>query len=639
MLFSGPKSPVGARITAIALIMGVLAIAVPTFAEASVAEPVTVTNNSRQTVQVPVLPGLKPTQISGSISAPESRHGGELDGGTVVVTAGGQEVYRGEAKATKFEAKLEKPTVTNGYLTVAIRYGVLGLRDNFCSSNFQQLNLDVDSVTFTGKQTQPKMVRDFLQPGVSGVNVVIPQEPNGDQISAGLAALGAAVYRLGPDAEARISLGNPDQRVTDKPGARIIKIENATTAATVTLGSDKGIPTLTIAGRSSTLTAAATELGNRRPVIADASTTVTPTPTVRPPDKPNQTFVELGLTQAELEGWGSQVLDVTANQSQFGGSIRDVRVRLVGTRSQIPAGAKANLNVYWNQKLVDSLDLKTMTRIATDVEVPNPLLKEVNQLRVELETLPADGSCKGTEPPTPVSVSLDPQQSQVRTSQGQTIAPGFARFPQALNGGLPVAFAHGKPSPSSIQSAGLLVASLQRVNVPQLIVDVVPFTEASGGVDSALVLDADEAVSTRLGAPMLLNQMREIRTPEHNITTRGAMPFSALEGFSSGTRNMLMLGGWAPAGSPASEVQGTSLALAEYIYALPGGWTSLEGDIALVEPGSKPQTLNSNAMVPQPPVIRADGWVLVWMVGVIIVFVVLGVWRFVYVTRREGNSG
>ncbi len=634
MLFAGPKRPLGARLGAIVLIAGVLAVVAPAFTVVEAAEPITVTNNSQQTVQVPVVPGLKPSAISGSLSAPESRHGGNVAGGTVIVTAGGQEVYRGEAKATKFEAQLENPKLTNGNLTVAIRYGVPGLRLNYCSSNFQQLNLDVNSVTFTGKQTVPKTVSDFLQPGVSAINVVIPQESNGDQVSAGLAAIGAAAFSLGPDADTRISLGSVDRRIVEKPGARVIKIENALGPATTTLGTEKGVPTLTIAGRSSTLTEAATELGGTQTTNSQSSGAVS-TGATKPPDKPNQTFVEMGLTDATLKGWGSQTLDIAANQSQFGGSIRDVRVRLVGVRSQIPAGAKANLNVIWNKELVETLDLNSMSRIAADIEVPNPLLKEINQLRVELETLPADGSCSGDNPATPVTVTLDPQQSQVRTSRGQTIAPGFARFPQALNGELPVAFAQGKPSQATVQSAALLVASLQRVNVPQLMVEVVPFTEASTSLASTLVVDADESVSTRLGAPMLLNSVREIRTPEHNITSRGGVPFSAFEAFSSGTRNMLMLGGWAPPRSPASEVQGTSLSLAEYVYALPGGWSSLQGDIALVEPGSEPQTLNSNAMVPQEPVIRADGWVLVWMVGVIVVFVGAGVWRYLHVTRRQ----
>lgn len=634
MLFTRPSGSIAARLGAIALVAGVFAGVGPAFAVAEAAEPVAVTNNSQQTIQIPVLPGLTPTRISGSLSSPESRRGRQVDNGTVLVTAGGQEVYRGEAKATTFDAPLKNPTVSNGNMAVVVRYGVPGLRSNYCSSNFQQLNLNVDSVTFVGRQRSPKSVGDFLQPGVSGVNVVLPQEPTGDQVSAGLAAIGAAAFSLGTEADTRISLGAADQRLVEKPGARVIKIENAAGPTTTALTTERGVPTLTIAGRGSTLSTAATELGIDSAAGSQQSNSAA-AGAPRPPDRPNQSFVEMGLTNATIEGWGSQILEVTANQSQFGGSIRDVRVRLVGARSHVPAGAKANLNLYWNRELVDSLDLRSTASIAADVEVPNVLLREVNQLQVELETLPADGSCQGTNPPTPVTVTLDPVQSQVRTSRGQTIAPGFARFPQALNGQLPVAFAQGKPSLTSIQSAALLVASLQRVNVPQLMVELVPFAEASTSVASTLVLDADESISARLGAPLLLNSVREIQSPEHNITSGGGVPFSALEAFSSGTRNMVMLGGWAPAGSPASEVQGTSLALAEYVYSISGGWSSLQGDIALVEPGSRPQMLNSNAMVPQEPVIRADGWVLVWMVGVIVVFVAVGVWRYVHVTRRQ----
>lgn len=635
-------------------------------------QTVQVANNSSQTIQVPVAPGLIPSSISGSISAPQSLNGAPLAGGSVVVTAGGQRIFQGRAQAAQFTARLKQPKVVAGFLPVVVRYVVKRLRRSFCTSNVQQLSANISSLSFVGVQESPNSVADFLVPGVSGVNVVLPKNPTSAQVQAGLVAVGSVAYKLGPLTQVRLSQGARDSRIVARPGARVIQFSTSDLPVAVTVAETDGLPQLTISGNGPELSEAATALGGDKLVLADGSPVTKLAQVTRPTINLNQSFAQLGQPKPQFKGWGSQAISLNVNQGQFGSSISDARVRLVGATTQIPDGAQASINVYWNESLIGSTNLQDSPGIDTEIPVPNSLLRTNNTVQIELATLPAGGRCTGAEIATPIGVSLDPQLSQIMANRGQTLSPGFGRLPQTLGGSLPISFAQGEPTPVAVESAALLVAALQWSNSPQLVVSVLPYSQVESGPESTLVLDANDAVSAKLGAPLTLNRSREISSPNLDFSATTKTPYSALQAFSSGTRNMLLLGGWAPTrateldiassssgtstnsggnensvsapstpstpSAPSATVQASSLELAEYIYAQPAGWSWLTGDIAITESGSQPKTLNSNAAVPQPAITQVDRSAFWWMIGIIVIFVGLASWRYAYVRHQRGDS-
>ena len=90
MTSRGRISSFAAGLTALLLVSGLVVptivaaapAAAPAAASVVAVPPVSVSNNSRQTILIPVAPGLVPSRISGAITAPQSLNGGSLVGGT-----------------------------------------------------------------------------------------------------------------------------------------------------------------------------------------------------------------------------------------------------------------------------------------------------------------------------------------------------------------------------------------------------------------------------------------------------------------------------------------------------------------------------------------------------------------------------
>ncbi len=592
-------------------------------------------NNSSQTAVVPVADGLTPRAIRGRITAPESNNGATLRSGTVAVYAGGQRVYLGPAAADTFSATLSNPTVTNGKLTVGLSYVVSDLQNDYCAANDQQIGLEDVSVDFTGSQTPPQTVADFLTPGVNGVNVLIPTDASQELVEAGLAAVSAATHVLESDAQVRLSTGALDRRITSIPGARVISITDAENPVSTSISTNSGLPQLNISGQGSELAQAATALGGKQLPLAGSATTKGLTQQIDSTEDLVQSFKMLGNSQPSLDGWGTQSIYVGADQSQFGGGIGDATVRIVGTHTAIPDNATATLNTYWNDSLIASQVLDKSTAIDYTAAVPNTAIEAQNGLRIVMSSVPAGGNCSVNQRAIPMGLTLDGGQSQVIAKRGQTLQQGFKRFPQALGGTLPVAFADGTSASQGAVEAALLVASLQRANSRQLTVEVVPFNDVVGTSATALVVGAGDAASNDLSSPLRLTEFRSLASQDMQFGVGVNAPYAALQAFASDNRNLIMLGSFAPNESSNAEAHKLSLSLAENAYSRSGGWNSLGDDILLAQPGEQPTALNSNSVIPQESVTGEYSSVVWWVLLVILLFVALGLWRYLSVRRSR----
>lgn len=614
-------------------------LAAPTANAASIATnaSTTVGNNATSTISIPIATGLIPTAVSGQITAPVSINGSQLQAGTVVVRAGGQVVYSGIARSATFASKLTTARVANGKLVIAATYSVPAVRNDFCSDNSQQVEVKNVRVDLAGRQTAPTKVANFLTPGVNGVNVLLPANPQPDVIQAGLAAVGAATHVLDQNAQVRLSVGKLDPRITAIPGARVIAIQPGSNPVSTSITTNSGLPQLNLSGSGVELAKAASALGSPQLELAGAAKTNGLSQTTQPQVNLTRSFTSLGAKSPSLNGWGTQSLYVGVDQSAFGGGISDAQVRLVGTHSAVPDGATAVLNLYWNDSLIGSQTLGQDTAIDLTAAVPNSQLQSQNGLRVVLSAVPTKGNCTGSLRVLPFSLSLDSEQSQITATRGQTLSPGFARFPQALAGVLPVAIDSGVPVAEGSVQAGLLVASLQRAQQSQLAVSLIPVSEINGTSGPGLIVGATEATSNDLGAPLRLTEFRSISNPVLEFGVGLGVPYAALEGFSSGNRNLIMLGSWAPNSQTLVAGQATATKIAEYVYGKDGGWSSLGGDLLVAQPDQVPSSLDSNQVVPQPSVTKEYSSVLWWVIAVIFLFVALGTWRYLSVrkTRRK----
>lgn len=595
----------------------------------------TASNNSSQTTQVRVAPGLTPRSIRGRINAPESLTGDIPRQGTVTVTAGGQRVYSGPAREANFNTRLTTARVANGVLPVTLTYSVPSLRDDFCAANDQQISLDRVRVNFGGTQAAPTSVANFLPPGVNAVNVLLPANPSTDLISAGLSAVGAATYKLESNAQVRMSLGTLDPRITRVPGARVIALTEGANPVATSITSNAELPQLNLSGSGVELAQAASALGGAQLPIAGAARTQGLSQEIQPTIDLTQSFKSLGADNPNLSGWGTQSLFVGVDQSSFGAGISDVNVRLVGTHTAIPANVTSTLNVYWNDNLIASEVLDATTDLDIRASVPNINVQPQNGLRITLTSVPNNGDCSGSSRLIPMNLSLDSDLSQVVTTRGQTIPSGFERFPQAFGGNLPVAFGEGTSTQQAAVQASLLVASLQRVNQRQLAVKVVPLSEVVGTSTSALVVGADSTTSNDLSSPLRLEEFRSLASSNLEFGVGIDIAYAALQAFATGNRNLIMLGSWAPNESVANPSQQLEMSLAEMVYSQGQGWNSLGTDILLAQPNQAPVQIDSNTVIPQPAVTSEYSTVLWWVILVILLFFGLGLWRYLSVRRTR----
>lgn len=594
-----------------------------------------VSNNTTQTMSIPVTAGLRPTRITGTISAPQATNGTTLRPGTVVIAAGGQPVHNGPARAATFSQVLRNPAVVRGNLEVVVTYNVPTLRGDFCADASQQIDISNIKIDFTGRQSAPTTVASFLTKGTNGVNVLLPENPSEDLIQAGLAAVGAATNALEPSAQVRMSLGSLDPRIRAIPGARVISFSEAANPVRTSINSNSGLPQLNITGSGDELAHAASALGGTNIPLAGSAQTEGLSQNAQPTLELTKSFQSLGVTNPTLSGWGNQSLFIGADQSTFGSSISDATVRVVGTHSAIPNGATATMNLYWNDSLIASQVLDTDTSIDLTASVPNAYIQNQNGLRVVMTAVPQSGNCTGSNRFIPIKLSLDGKQSQITANQGQTLTAGFQRFPQVLGGVLPVAFADGAPISQTAIQAALLVASLQRANQEQLLVNVVPLSEVVGTSSTALVVGADDTASNDLQAPLRLTEFRTVSTPVREFEVGLGIPYAALEAFATGNRNLIMLGAWYPNDVEVTRAQEATTALAENVYSRSGGWFSLGADILLTQPDFPPVQLDSNSVVPQPAVTEEYSVVVWWVLGVTLLFLALAAWRFLSVRRTR----
>lgn len=594
-----------------------------------------VSNNSSQTINIPITPGLTPRSISGRIASPQSTGGSQIQAGTVTITAGGQRVYSGPAQAATFNQQLNRPALVNGILNVVVAYSVPSFRNDFCSDNSQQVAVNNIRLDLTGEQISPTTVSKFLSPGVNGVNVLLPENPSQDLIGAGLAAVGAATYVLESSAQVRMSIGALDPRITAIPGSRVISLKEGDNPVQTSIDQNGALPQLNLVGSSTELTRATTALGGTELPLASSADTKGLSKEIQPTLELTKSFAALDATNPKLSGWGTQSIYVGVDQTEFGGAIANASVRIVGTHSAIPNNTTSTLNLFWNDNLIASQVLGTETGVDLTADIPDSQLQAQNGLRVVLSTVPSGGLCTGNLRVIPIDLSLDDNQSQITATKGQTLDSGFARFPQALGGTLPVALDEATPINTSAVQAALLVASLQRASQQQLVISVVSLADISGTSTAGLVVGANEATSDALQAPLRLTEFRTIATANNDFSVGVGDPFAALEAFSSGNRNLIMLGNWAPNEQAAGQATTSSNILAEAAYSRQGGWNSLNDNLFISQPDSEPFFLNSNSVIPQESVTSEYSSVFWWVLAIVALFVGLGLWRYLSIRRTR----
>ncbi|KRB76909.1 hypothetical protein ASE01_09065 [Nocardioides sp. Root190] len=617
-----------ATIATTAVLAGIALTPTPAHAE-EIPIPGSATADTRSTasVEVPVPAGVRPTSITGQLRLDD-----DLDG-TVALVVNGRLALRVPARAeSRVDIPVTAADVVDDRIQVQLRVDGRAADTACATLDSSQATLDDVRLQFAGRERTPSSLADFFPAYASGVDVVVAADADDATIEAGLAAVAAISGRYSVDTTVRLT--TPDDLATSTTaGHRVVQIEAGSGAATTAIEADAAVATLSVTGGAEELVDAARALGSDGLGLADDAVTeglaAKPGEVARTDE---MTLADLGVERAVLSGYGRVEQYVGIRQDAFGGPVGSIRVNLLGTHTAVPEGAQAQLDVYFNDRLVDSTQLDADPVLDREVEIPASQVRGDNGLVLVLSAIPSPESCVATGRQLPMEVDLDTVATTVHADREGAANTGFAAFPQALGGILPVAIsAHAEDRVAAAIDASHIVAALQRRSSRDLDVRLVEPGTILDGDASGLLVGAGEEDSTALKAPLRLSGMRLLDYAEATFEVGTDKPYAAFEAIRHDGHDVLLLGSWAPSGD-GSELQRTA---SEFIGE--NGWEALSADLLIQTGSAEAFTLDSNAIVPQDERLeeaRSFGW---WFAGGIGLLLLLLALRLVLARRRRSS--
>lgn len=566
---------------------------------------------SEQHLTIPIMRGLQPARLTATISVM-----GRTEGVVRLSVAGRVLLEASAAAKMTVDSVLTPDDATGRKLVLGLLY-IPGTR-NVCEESPSSATLGGVAVIASGSETVPATVAEFLSLSVPAILLPVPNDPSGD-VSAGIMAASAALGQR--YSEARIHAVPESETVAqavDLPaGSRIIRVVDDTGNVTTSVTNADGRPTLVLAGNGEQLRMAALALASENLALADDTAVTRMTTSLRAAAGLERSLSALGASSVKISGYGSHEAFVGVRQSQFGGPVSSVAVRIKGTHTAIPAGGQAAVSVYWNDYLISSRTLEG-DRFEVNADVPSAQIQARNGLRVRLTALPTSGDCTGPASIFPMEMTLDTTGSTVTGVRGHSVAPGFHRFPQVLGNSLPVAFDGGAPNQVNTLNAATLVAALQRDADGLLDVRKVDAASLIESSDSGLVVGATPDTASRLSAPLRLDEFRALDSGDLHYGVGTNAPYGVLEAFEQNGRNLLMLGGWSPDSDVVSS-QNLQRSLTRYVQEQDAGWAALSRSLLVTQKVGEPVMLEGRGVIPQAAVTDSYRPYALWLLALLAV--------------------
>ncbi|MFI9504373.1 hypothetical protein [Nocardia sp. NPDC052566] len=449
---------------------------------------------------LPVLPGLAPTALTGTIQLPP-----HVARGTLEVTSGDRLVDRVElplGAPAPIRLSLGGAEVKKNAVAITITSSLLP-EPGWCVTDWwgRPLTLADATAVYTGEELQPTVIADFLPPVLHRLTMYIPAKPTEVESNAAM-SLGTAIIARYSGQPVVVDLRQigADNQVPDHPPTflerQVVIGESGDAGLHVTnIGP---APVLRVTGDRKSLPDQIRLLVSDLSGIAISSgaTAVSlPSAPVMAPE--SVTLSELGQTQLSSTSIGSVRVEFGIDQSRIGRPSRDVRIRLLGDYTPLPNTMSGAITVEANGKYVDGWPVDAAGRIDRWVDIPNTALTRFTTIAV---TMHQTGLTQGCGLERPVTLTIDPDTEITSKAANPPVPGGFDALPQAL---LPrVQVGMRDPGFADTARATTILTGLQRLSVVPLRPEVVSFDRAAGAKLPAVLIAANGGVPGSIKLPL-----------------------------------------------------------------------------------------------------------------------------------------
>lgn len=206
---------------------------------------------------------------------------------------------------------------------------------------------------------------------------------------------------------------------------------------------------------------------------------------------------------------------------------------------------------------------------------------------------------------------------------GDSVAPGFDRFPQAFGSGLPFATGTAQMSGEQATAAGELLSSLQSATpTQQLTVNVKDFQSFAKDGAAGLLVGSSLEQAQQLNAEVTLGSTIQIGPESNRFSFSQDESLAVLGAYVDGDRNLILLSGQGQTAD--KQVANTALAteLARYANQPPQRWLALQGEALAMGPTKVPTQLQISA----PAAPSGISPLLVGAIGLAVLLILLVAW-------------
>ena len=457
-------------------------------------------------LELPVPPGMRASAVTARMQLPA-----DLERGTIEVRAGSRRLTLARLRGPDRNLTLPLGGLAGGpdgrvAVTLAVR---LDTADDICAQTVAgtAVVLAAPALLLTGTPVRPSTVAGFWPPALTELTVLVGAEPSIAAREAVLDLAGALAARYQGQRPVvrvrRAPRGRPP--VAARPFAATVTVRDTGRARIGLVPGTTGVA-LDVAGPAGQLPALALE-------AASASTLVTereaaPSGPVAPESREagpalstRRSLAALGVTRLTASGAGRLRIPIAFSQAQLGGPAEIVQVRLLGTHTPVPTAASASLAVLADGVQQLTTALTDSGQLDATVELGLGQLHRDTLVEARVDYAPPSGRCaRGF---APMTVQLSPA-SYVEREPGQSLGPGFGRFPQALGERVPVAVG---PDPVALELAANLAAELVRMGgtgAPSRRFGVVTAAGLATGRDTGIAVGSAPVLAS-LGVPVRLD--------------------------------------------------------------------------------------------------------------------------------------